>query len=338
MKVSSIVAAFSAIASVSALPTLLSKRDNSTESITNKTILLSNDDGWAATNIRATYRELKAAGYEVIMVAPVQQRSGFGGQFKVPTTVNLTADGEFAYPPQGAPSWGHEEDDMNVWYFNGTPSSCISFGLDYVIPKYFNNRTVDLVVAGPNEGLNLSPSFYTLSGTMGATYTAVGRGLPAIAFSGSNGNNSFFKDDEAKENDDTFAPNIYADKVVEFVEKLFASKKNLPYLMPFTTGLSVNFPVVGEKCMSPEWVTTRLSGPNSISLGMAYNKTTGLFDTTSPQFKAPAQCIFGDCDLPSESTILLEDCKSSVTLFSIDYDASYQQAQHLEKALGDFLA
>lgn len=337
MKLSSIVAALTAATSVSALPTL-SKRDNSTAS-TNKTILLSNDDGWAATNIRATYRELKAAGYEVILVSPAQQRSGFGGQFKVPTSANLTADGEFAYPPQGAPSWGHEHDDMNVWYFNGTPSSCVAFGLDYVIPKYFNNKTVDLVVAGPNEGTNLSPSLYTLSGTMGATYTSVGRGLPAIAFSGSNSNNSFFKDDAAREDDPTFAPNILAKKVTEFVDNLFASQKNAPRLLPFTTGLNVNFPTVNAKCENPEWVFTRMSGPKSINFAVTFNETSGLFDTKTLQLPAVAQCIFGDCDLPSEASILAkDDCKSSVSVFSIDYDSSYKQALSVKNALGDLFA
>lgn len=37
-----------------------------------------------------------------------------------------------------------------------------------------------------NEGSNLGPLVYTLSGTLGAAYVAVGRGIPAIAVSGQN--------------------------------------------------------------------------------------------------------------------------------------------------------
>lgn len=333
MKFSSIVSGLAALSSVSAFP-LFSKRDNATEDAHNKTILLTNDDGWAATNIRATYRELKAVGYEVILVAPVSQRSGFGGQFALPPTVNLTTGGEFNYPPAGSPSWGHEEDDLNVWYFNGTPASAVAFGLNYVIPTYFDNRTVDVVVSGPNEGTNLSPGMYTLSGTIGATYTAVNRGLPAVAFSGSNSNNSFFKDDEGKEDEELFAPNIYAKKIVEFVERLFESHKNHPSLLPITTGINVNFPTVGKDCPSPEWVFTRLSGKDSVSPDLTYNKTSGLFVWQYGTFEATEQTIFGDNLLPSESWILLDQtCKSSVSVFSIDYDASYQQTQTVEKYL-----
>lgn len=45
---------------------------------------------------------------------------------------------------------------------------------------------MDLLVAGPNFGGNLGPFLYTLSGTIGATYTAVERNIPAIAFSAGN--------------------------------------------------------------------------------------------------------------------------------------------------------
>lgn len=49
-----------------------------------KNILLTNDDSWVSTNIRATYRELTLAGHNVVLVAPVSQRSGYGGKFDIP--------------------------------------------------------------------------------------------------------------------------------------------------------------------------------------------------------------------------------------------------------------
>ena len=82
--------------------------------------------------------------------------------FQPPT---LQTDGEFGYPAAGAPSWDHEADDDHIWYFNGTPASLVAFGLQYVIPKYGDNVSIDMVVAGPNEGLN-SGSMFTLSGTI----------------------------------------------------------------------------------------------------------------------------------------------------------------------------
>lgn len=54
------------------------------------------------------------------------------------------------------------------------------FGIDIVAPKHFGSSPIDLVVSGPNEGQNNGPFLYTLSGTIGATYTAVERGVRSI--------------------------------------------------------------------------------------------------------------------------------------------------------------
>ncbi|GMF02371.1 unnamed protein product [[Candida] boidinii] len=147
-----------------------------------KNILLTNDDGWYATNIRALYRDLTAAGYNVVTVAPAQQYSGNGGRFIVPSQNTLETDYLFSYPGKGSPAWGYEENDMNMWYFNGSPAACVAMGLDYVLPNYFDNMTVDLVIGGPNEGNNLGERDFALSGTIGAVYYATERGLPAIAY------------------------------------------------------------------------------------------------------------------------------------------------------------
>lgn len=336
MRFSTVLTALTAAFTAAAAP--LEKRDDDSTAASNKTILLTNDDGWASTNIRATYKLLKAAGHEVIMVAPVVQRSGYGGQFGLPLSKTLPAGGDFNYPPAGSPSWGHEDDDMNIWYFNGTPASCVAFGLNYVIPTYFDNKTIDLVVAGPNEGLNLSPGMYTLSGTIGATYAAVYRGYPAIAFSGSMTNNSFYQDDASHENDTTFGPNILAKKVVDLVDGLFESFENRPNILPVTTGINVNFPAVGEDCTDPEYVYTRLSGASSLTSDLAFNETSGLPQYVSKGYTGIRTCVFGDCDLPSEAWILYnQKCKSSLSLFSVDYDADYKQAEAVREFLSPIL-
>ena len=46
-------------------------------------ILVNNDDGWAAANIREFYRLLKKNGHNVLMVAPVVDNSGQGGRVRV---------------------------------------------------------------------------------------------------------------------------------------------------------------------------------------------------------------------------------------------------------------
>lgn len=322
MKFSSLLTAL--VATAAAAPLSPAKRS------TQKNILLTNDDGWAATNIRATYRELKAAGYNVVLVAPASQRLGFGGQFQIPTSPNLTADGEFGYVKKGDPSWGHEADDDDVWYFDGTPAACVAFGADYVFPKFKGNVLIDLVVSGPNEGTNLSPGYFTLSGTIGAAYNAVYRGLPSIAFSGSNSANAFFKNDTSRSDDASFPPNIYAHKVVDFVNQLFARAGDNGVL-PISTGVNVNFPLVGDEstnCTDPQWVFTRLSGAASTGPSIQFNASTGLFDWEDKVSTPLLVCVEGDCSLPSEAfTLYKESCKTSVSVFSVDYDATKQQEQ-----------
>lgn len=147
-------------------------------SVAGLNILLTNDDSWASANIRATYTALKADGHNVLLVGPAVQQSGKGGTFVLPTT-NITAPGgEFGSIAVGAPYFGQDEQDKNIWYFNGTPAATAVFGIDVIAPKHFgNNHSIDLVVSGPNEGQNNGPFLYTLSGTIGATYASVERGV-----------------------------------------------------------------------------------------------------------------------------------------------------------------
>lgn len=291
-----------------------------------KNILLSNDDGWASTNIRALYRDLKEAGHNVILVAPVAQRSGWGGRFQIPEeTDKLVANGEFDYRVKGDPAWGHEEDDKNIWYFNGTPAACVSFGLDYVIPKHFSNITIDLVVNGPNEGINVGPSLYTLSGTMGATYFGVYRGFPSVAFSGSNSNNSFFKDSL---DDDPMNPsNINSKQAISVIDQLFKAQGVNSRVLPLGIGLNVNIPEVGydseSNCTKPEFVYSRLSGLDSDASSIVYNETSGNVGVKYIYPSALTVCYDGNCALPSEALVLEEfKCSTAISTFQVDYDAT----------------
>ncbi|KAI3405849.1 hypothetical protein KGF56_001456 [Candida oxycetoniae] len=306
-----------------------------------KNILLTNDDGWQSTNIRATYYKLKDAGHNVFLVAPVSQRSGYGGKFDIPTSPTLEGKGgEFGYPGPGAPSFGHEADDDHIWYFNGTPASSIAFALQYVLPEKFNNVSIDLVVSGPNEGLNMSPGMFTLSGTIGATYNAIYRNLPAIAFSGSNGNNSFFKD--SLDLDDTKEPaTIYAIKVTELVNELFKTQGVNPRVLPIGVGLNVNFPPVGylnESCTDPTWVFTRLTGEYASGADLKYNATSNSFYYVQDGWNALTVCNNGDCSLPSENFVVeYTKCQSAVSSFSIDYDANLGLTNQVKGLLGGIL-
>ncbi|EGW35196.1 uncharacterized protein SPAPADRAFT_69502 [Spathaspora passalidarum NRRL Y-27907] len=305
-----------------------------------KNILLSNDDGWAATNIRATYYKLKDAGYNVYMVAPVSQRSGFGGKFDVPDSPTLETDGGFAYPPAGSPSWGHEQTDDHIWYFNGTPASCVAFGLQY-LPEYYNKSLkFDLIVSGPNEGDNLGEAAYTGSGTIGASYNAIYQGVPGIAFSGNNFNNSFFKDD-MNLTDNMSPATIYGTKIVEFVNSVFAAQGKNKQVLPAGVGLNVNFPNVGylnETCTNPKWdltwVNSRLTGDFASGADITYNKTSDSFVWTQTAWDALEVCENGDCKLPSENYVVqFMNCSASVSVFNVDYDANSYLERQVQKSL-----
>lgn len=149
-------------------------------------ILMGNDDGFGSAQLREFYRFLKADGHDVLIVAPVDNESGQGGRADYTSSRNLTRPSEFNLVPAGAPSLDRDPTDPDIWYYNGTPAACTFVALDYVLPLHYDNKSIDLYVGGPNYGTNVGSFLYTLSGTMGGTYAAVGRGLPGIAFSGSN--------------------------------------------------------------------------------------------------------------------------------------------------------
>jgi len=203
--------------------------------------------------------------------------------------------------------------------------------LDYVIPNYWDNRTVDLFVAGPNFGDNLGSFLYTLSGTMGATYAAIGRGLPGIAFSGGNtGQRSYQWLNATTASGYPDPATITAQLAVDVVNQLVNKTKSGERLLPLGYGINVNNPVItsftNASCVSPPFVQTRLAG-GAFTDGAARNATTGLFTYTN--FLGPGinTCINGNCSLPGETTVVGSGCYSSVSVFTVDYDAPVGAAQ-----------
>lgn len=301
-----------------------------------KTILLSNDDSWVSAEIRAVYRDLKAAMYDVILVAPVSQRSGYGGKFDVPSSNVLEEDGEFGYVKKGEPAWGHEEDDDHIWYFNGTPASTVAFAFDYLLPNHFSNVTIDLVVGGVNQGPNAGPAFLTASGTMGAVENGIYRGYPGISFLGLNQNNSFFKDST---DDPLEHYNIYSSKVVELIDEIIDNDPVLPPL----TGLNVNFPSVGymldneTSCTDPQWTLAAMLNGGILNQRVIYDEDSNTFLWGYKYFPNIQQnCNTTVCQLPAEFLLMEEDeCKSSVSVFSINYNAPAVDVNAISTELKD---
>jgi 5'-nucleotidase len=191
--------------------------------------------------------------------------------------------------------WGTDPNDSNIWYYNGTPAAVTFFALDYVIPKVWNGTKPDLFVAGPNEGLNLGPFLYSLSGTIGGTYAAIERGIPGVAFSAANSTHRGFLSIDGP--DDVAWLNANAS--VKIVNALGDSVKS-GRILPYGYGINVNLPLLNSTCTEPKYVLTRLSG-NAVVDTAVLNNETNLFTFGNDVNPGLNQCINGDCSLPGKT-------------------------------------
>ncbi|OCK76346.1 putative acid phosphatase [Lepidopterella palustris CBS 459.81] len=198
-------------------------------------IVHSNDDGWAEINIRTLIDTVTAAGYDVILSAPAENKSGSGSLDADPTS--LTSACEFDSCPPGSPPTNYNASNPRLNYVNSYPVTSMRYGISTLAPKFFGSETPDLALSGPNVGSNLGFAVW-FSGTVGAAVYAVKTaGIPAIAFSGSSGTQTGWT-----------APtplysSIYADLALNLTSTILAS--GTPYL-PAGIFLNVNFPEVSS--------------------------------------------------------------------------------------------
>jgi 5'-nucleotidase len=225
---------------------------------------------------------------------------------------------------------GPDPMDSHIWYYNGTPSACVQVGLDYVLPRYANFSVPDLVLSGPNYGLNLGPFLYTLAGTLGATYTAVERGIPAIGFSGENSvQTPYYWVNETTPAGLKDPATIYGQLAADLAQQLITNvaKSGGGRLLPFGYGINVNIPAItsfkDSSCTAPKYFHSRLTGGAVVDKAVL-NETTGLFSYGDIVNEGTNTCINGDCSLPGETDILAQKCKSAVSIFTVDYDAPLQ--------------
>ncbi len=186
-------------------------------------ILLTNDDGYDASTLGALRRTLGAAGHQVTVVAPCDDKSGSGTKQAsnyargVPTRENtITAT---------QPSPG-------VWAVCGSPGDAVLFGVQNV----FTSSPPDLVVSGVNPGQNAG-AVTNHSGTVGATVMAGELKIPAIAVS--------------VEIDPTTSPpqlgsvSAAASYTARLIERLQSTARG-ESLLPEHVTLNVNYPVASE--------------------------------------------------------------------------------------------
>lgn len=246
-------------------------------------VLLCNDDGFTAANLRALQQRLTTAGHSVVVAAPVDNQSGRGGYMAflspirpIPasyvdpyTGATVVPRALRSYPALvGAAGVGTDPSDNNVAYVNGTPVMACLYGMDVLAPSRFGGSP-DLVISGPNEGNNLghiNPS----SGTVNNTYYAINRRLPALGVSDAVTTQLEF-------GTLTAGSRSYevADIVVTLVDRLQKAATAGKPLLPKGLGLNVNVPafVPGTGTSLP----TRLTRMGTAtSFGPAFYQDLGL--------------------------------------------------------------
>ena len=195
-------------------------------------ILLTNDDGYQHPNIRALYKELKAAGHRVAISAPYADQSARGGAFFYGVEVLSGRDEDPGYPDSHylktrqsglcqSDACAGKQVDIEI---SGTPVMAALYGIERVLPK------ADLVISGPNVGYNLG-WMNNHSGTFNAAALALRRGYPVLAVSA-----------DMKEKD----LGEVARQVRRLVERLDRTRAPGAKLLPQGVGLNVNIPPTGS--------------------------------------------------------------------------------------------
>ena len=126
-----------------------------------KTILLVNDDGYRSEGLLAIREELKNKGYKVITVAPDRNMSGSSHSLTFTRPLRI------------------EKLEEDFYYIeDGTPADCVHLGYFVIL----EGKKPDLLIAGINTGPNLGNDIF-YSGTVGAAREGTLLGFPSIAIS-----------------------------------------------------------------------------------------------------------------------------------------------------------
>lgn len=122
-------------------------------------ILLSNDDGFESSGLKALYEALLAAGHKVLVVAPDRERSGASMAITLTEGVSFFKKGE------------------NLYSCSGTPVDCVFYALLGAV-----DFKPDLVLGGINRGPNLGADI-VYSGTCAVARQAAMAKIAGIAVS-----------------------------------------------------------------------------------------------------------------------------------------------------------
>ena len=131
--------------------------------LSNKLLLVTNDDGYFAEGIKALVEELYKYTKNIIVLAPKNETSAVSHGITLRRGLSLKEE---------TPIYK----DVKTYSLDGTPADCVSVGITYL------NIKPDYVISGINNGLNMGDDIL-YSGTCGACFEASLLGYKAIAFS-----------------------------------------------------------------------------------------------------------------------------------------------------------
>lgn len=261
-------------------------------------ILLTNDDGYGSVGIETLKEALRGAGHRVTLVAPSGNRSGSSASMTVgPIRVERKAEAEYSA--------------------DCTPAACALLGLSAMADP---SSPFDLLVSGTNAGVNVGLAT-GLSGTVGATTTAVGFGdVAAIAVSaGEIGNKG--EPDHRKHFEAT------AGFAVKLIDRLVETAGGR-HLLPPGTRLNVNVP--GIPWDEIRGVRLAVQGTNA-PFGLGFEEESP--DVYAPVLRAPSRTR---ADAPGSDAVALAEGYVTVVLLDADYTAPAGQRTEIEKRLGGF--
>ncbi|KAJ1326154.1 5'/3'-nucleotidase [Microdochium nivale] len=222
---------------------------SSTEAIR---ILQTNDDGWAELYVRSLHDSLRTSGHDVVLSAPAENQSGTGSNDKEPEPRKTAC--QYNSCAAGSGPVGTNATNTRLNWVNSFPVTSLKYGLSTFGPQIWNGKAPELVVSGPNVGINawLGDLF---SGTVGAAvYAAKDARIPALAFSG--------KSDGVLAWNTSPIPlrsTFYAQIADKLTNAVIAS--GVPYL-PENVFLNINLPAVEGSCTSlasVKYVLTRIN-------------------------------------------------------------------------------
>ncbi|ODV93760.1 hypothetical protein PACTADRAFT_4663 [Pachysolen tannophilus NRRL Y-2460] len=164
-------------------------------------IFLTTEDSWVSANVRTLYNKLIENNHQVILVAPLTDQSDIGSYVYINQQTSVVSSaGEFDYyvKENQSPMYGQDPVEKNIWYVDGSTVGATIFGLDYIIPQFYSNESIDLVIAGPKEGQTIGPLDQHSSGVFSVAKFCSLRGIPSISISTTDDTHRFFQTEEKK--------------------------------------------------------------------------------------------------------------------------------------------